>query len=75
MIVGSAKTKNTPKYTYLGVKITSLEESNEEIIARIGRASAATIKLNSVICKDRKRNKIRLYNTIFESIGTYGIEV
>lgn len=75
--LGAEKIRAGRSYKYLGVKITSQPDSQEEIRARIGQGRTAIRQLNSVLWsrKITKHVKRRIYKTIIESISTYGSEL
>ena len=69
--------KQVEKFKYLGVAFTSEERQDEQLDARIGKASAVMRALHySVVMKRElsKKTKLSIFKTIFVPINTYGHE-
>jgi hypothetical protein len=76
LCIGAQTIGKCDEYTYLGSKITSEGNSKKEITNRIGQARQATQRLNSMLWSKNVKigTKVRVYNSIVQSILIYGSE-
>lgn len=76
LLIDNGKIKLVKSFKYLGVTLSSVGRSYQDITNKIGQGKRVIRQLNSILWSDKitRKTKTTIYKTIIESICTYGAE-